>query len=354
MRKKRTYLLLMVMILAGMLMISCGADEPEEEQTSRKRREDKSSESVVTETPTPTEIETVPEPEPEPEQEPEPEAELTGREIFTNVSSDVFREVENKLNSGSYYGFMGCIFSDPRDIYWDEVFYDGAGFDMGYPSAKIKNAYLKESGEDEIYTDLTVIAGDDVRAFVKETTGYEYSDMNNPLTFVYLKGYDLYINQHGDTNRFSVELTDVHYENGEYIATYDHLDESRCITFVDDNGKYRFISNLPKWFVIDPTGGGDIDQSMITDGMILPDSDWRKLSEDELEGLNAKELRIARNEIYARHGRMFNDKELQSYFDQMEWYYPMYEASEFDEGILNEYELYNLELIKQFEKKITE
>ena len=100
----------------------------------------------------------------------------------------------------------------------------------------------------------------------------------------------------------------------------------------------------------DPTNGGDIDQSMITEGMIIPDSDSRKLTEDDLKGLDAEQLRIARNEIYARRGRKFSDKKLQEHFDKMEWYVPMTDPGDFDESILNDIERYNLNLIKSYEK----
>ena len=53
---------------------------------------------------------------------------------------------------------------------------------------------------------------------------------------------------------------------------------------------------------------------------VLPDSANRKLKKSDLKGLSKEELRIARNEIYARHGRMFDDKNLQKYFDSQSWY----------------------------------
>ena len=139
---------------------------------------------------------------------------------------------------------------------------------------------------------------------------------------------------------------------GNVLIAYERADGFEyVVTFKDNGGKYQFISNLQRWMVEDPTNGGDIDQSMITDGMIIPDSDSRKLTDDDLKGLSADELRIARNEIYARRGRKFADKELQAHFDSMEWYAPIVEAKDFDESILNEYELYNLKLIGKFEKK---
>ena len=275
-----------------------------------------------------------------------------GIHIVNTMTDDELISYEKKLNSLKYYGFLHGDYSDPRDIEWDEVFYVGAGFDQGTPSAKICKAYLKATGEDEIYTDLTTISGDDVRSFVKETTGLDYSEMNYPLDFTYLKDYDLYINEHGDTNQSSVSVTAGMMNEGNVLIAYERADGFEyVVTFKDNGGKYQFISNLQRWMVEDPTNGGDVDQSMITDGMIIPDSDARNLSEDDLRGLSAEELRIARNEIYARHGRKFADKELQAHFDSMEWYSPTVEAKDFDESILNEYELFNLKLIGKFEKK---
>ena len=99
--------------------------------------------------------------------------------------------------------------------------------------------------------------------------------------------------------------------------------------------------------------GGKIETegSSAAEGMLIPDSDSKKLTEDDLKGLSKEDLRIARNEIYARHGRKFADKELQDHFNQKEWYSPKYDASEFSDSMLNEYEIYNLDLIGKYEKK---
>lgn len=82
---------------------------------------------------------------------------------------------------------------------------------------------------------------------------------------------------------------------------------------------------------------------------ILPQSASSYLEPDDLEELTDAELRLARNEIYARHGRMFNDKELQEYFDSCDWYNGTIEPEDFSENVLNEYEKENLELIVSYE-----
>ena len=259
--------------------------------------------------------------------------------------------IENKLNGDSCYGFLLSYYHDPHDISWQEVFYDGAGMDQGYPSPEIEKAYLKEIGEEELMTDLTMIKGADIKEFVKSTTGFDYSEMNYPLDWVYLKDYDLYAYQHGDTNRVQVKAEEGYFQNGAYIITCDTGFDERCVvSFYDEGSTFRFVSNLPEWMVLDPTNGGDADQSMLTDGMLIPDSDSRKLTEEELKAYDAEQLRLARNEIYARHGRKFTDQKLQEYFNQMVWYAPVVEAADFDEGVLNEVERYNLTLIGKMEK----
>ena len=85
---------------------------------------------------------------------------------------------------------------------------------------------------------------------------------------------------------------------------------------------------------------------------ILPDSDSRYLSEDDLRGLSADECRLARNEIFARHGRCFDDAELQAYFDACSWYTGTIAASAFNENVFNAYEEANVALIREYERKM--
>lgn len=82
---------------------------------------------------------------------------------------------------------------------------------------------------------------------------------------------------------------------------------------------------------------------------ILAGSDTRKLTEAELSGLTKDQLRLARNEIYARHGLIFQAKDLQDYFNRKNWYSPTVSSAQFDEKILNTYEKENLQLIQKVE-----
>jgi len=55
-------------------------------------------------------------------------------------------------------------------------------------------------------------------------------------------------------------------------------------------------------------------------GVVIPDSSERLLTVDELGNYSALELRIARNEIFARRGLRFKDPALSAHFGQFGWY----------------------------------
>lgn len=86
------------------------------------------------------------------------------------------------------------------------------------------------------------------------------------------------------------------------------------------------------------------------DGYILPDSGTRKLKRSDLAGLSKEELRLARNEIYARHGRLFQDPALQDYFDSQSWYSGFIAPEDFVEtDMMSALECRNARFIQKFE-----
>lgn len=78
---------------------------------------------------------------------------------------------------------------------------------------------------------------------------------------------------------------------------------------------------------------------------VIPDSQSRRLTPDDLANLSSSQLRIARNEIYARHGRRFKSADLAEYFARMNWYRPLH-----DDVSLSPIERANVELIGKYEK----
>ncbi len=75
----------------------------------------------------------------------------------------------------------------------------------------------------------------------------------------------------------------------------------------------------------------------------------RTISEQMLQGLSLHELRLLRNEVYARHGRMFRAEWLQQYFYAQPWYTP---NEEFKDETLSGTDKLNVETIVKLENRI--
>jgi hypothetical protein len=75
----------------------------------------------------------------------------------------------------------------------------------------------------------------------------------------------------------------------------------------------------------------------------------KNIPESMLAGLSLHELRLLRNEVYARHGRLFKAEWLQQYFYQQPWYTP---DENFKDEELSGSDKANVETIVRYEGKI--
>src|SRR5215216_1169244 len=73
----------------------------------------------------------------------------------------------------------------------------------------------------------------------------------------------------------------------------------------------------------------------------------KAISEQMLHGLSLHELRLLRNEIYARHGKVFKEPWLQKYFSSFDWYKV---DPNFSDALLSEVEKKNIATIAAYEK----
>lgn len=76
-------------------------------------------------------------------------------------------------------------------------------------------------------------------------------------------------------------------------------------------------------------------EDAFTGDYVFPMSDQVLLTEEDVAPIldDQEKLSIARNEIYARHGRMFDTEWLQEYFDSKPWYEGIYNAADFDQNV---------------------
>ncbi|MCL2101240.1 MAG: YARHG domain-containing protein [Fibromonadales bacterium] len=72
----------------------------------------------------------------------------------------------------------------------------------------------------------------------------------------------------------------------------------------------------------------------------------RLLTAVDLQNLSKKDLRIMRNEIFARHGYIFQTNDMKTYFKSQDWYIPKYNDVN---SMLTDIEIKNIELIKRYE-----
>lgn len=83
------------------------------------------------------------------------------------------------------------------------------------------------------------------------------------------------------------------------------------------------------------------------DDYIFP-SDTMLITTAYLDTLEKDEIALLRNEIYARHGYIFQTEEYRNYFNQKDWYYP---NPNFSESDFNNIELQNKDTIIDYEKE---
>ena len=87
----------------------------------------------------------------------------------------------------------------------------------------------------------------------------------------------------------------------------------------------------------------------------MENCDSMEFTRADIVGFTKEECRYARNACYAQAGRKFNNKDLQTFFEQYYWYRPTYEPSYFDKNtdtLMNRYERVNRVLISEYEREM--
>lgn len=85
-----------------------------------------------------------------------------------------------------------------------------------------------------------------------------------------------------------------------------------------------------------------------SDGMVIPDSSTRMLTEDEVKKMSQDQIQTAINEIYARNGYKFKDQGIYNYFCQYDWYDPKTTNQEDAKRMFNSTENYNVDLLQKY------
>lgn len=144
---------------------------------------------------------------------------------------------------------------------------------------------------------------------------------------------------------------DNRFGTGGYLIEQDYpsVDEA-YEAYMSNRGSIPASNSAPATNASESAGTA-ISNNASASEYILKDSSSRYLTKDDLQGFSADDCRIARNEIYARHGRKFDDEGLQSHFNSCSWYQGTIAPSDFDETMLSDIEIANKNLIVEYEKE---
>lgn len=141
----------------------------------------------------------------------------------------------------------------------------------------------------------------------------------------------------------------------------DYFNYDSSVSIYDINGKplkdesiYRYLYQLNE------NAGSDLEKNQeaannytdanLSGEYIFPDSSNRLLTVQELSGMSDYELRLARNEIFARHGYIFSTPEMATYFESKSWYHGSVSPNNFNiDRDLSQVERDNINLIKSME-----
>lgn len=151
------------------------------------------------------------------------------------------------------------------------------------------------------------------------------------------------------SRRFSLKKTKFEYnpkniliqpkygENDEFTDEYDNIDwvNSKKEKYDEMDGEEYFIH-------VNRAASNEIYKI---------NGSTQKLTEKKLKNLHKLDLEIIRNTIYARHGYTFANRGARQFFDNVNWYVPLYINVEDKLSLL---EKENIALLKRFEKYATD
>lgn len=134
----------------------------------------------------------------------------------------------------------------------------------------------------------------------------------------------------------------------DYSSLAEDIKESKSSTTVDsgktdsdydeDEDDYEYDEDL----YTDEDDDSEVDEDSDKD-YILADSSDKSISKSDIKSLSNYDLRIAINEIYARHGYTFQAADLNDYFNNKDWYEPDSSLTDMNDVKISKIEKKNLD-----------
>lgn len=137
------------------------------------------------------------------------------------------------------------------------------------------------------------------------------------------------------------------FNNKNYETTWNYLEKATLYNY--DIEKFEYYKDLVK---LEEASEANEDTSTynLHSEYIIADSNTRYLTRDDLSSYTKRQLAFIRNEIFARHGYVFEKEDYNNYFMSKSWYYPNNYFTGSEEE-LSTVERENLKLIQNLEKE---
>lgn len=201
--------------------------------------------------------------------------------------------------------------------------------------------YILNSDKEYITeNDLSKLSEEGVRYALEEIYARHGKIFNDPNLSDYFRDKDWYKQDplFDESSLSNLELDNVNFINKYIKENYETTTETTTeapVRIVNPNN--TSTNNYYNY---------NYNYDYYDDYQIIPDSSSRKLTRSELSGYSLETLGYIRNEIYARHGYVFQKDKYKEYFGSKSWYVPNYS---FNSNDLNSIEKYNVQLIKEME-----
>jgi hypothetical protein len=118
--------------------------------------------------------------------------------------------------------------------------------------------------------------------------------------------------------------------------------------YFDTQSWYKAVEKGQQPAELSPVEKQNVETIVLVEKRLREELSTKPVSRRILEGLFLEDARKLRNEIYARHGKVFTDKTMQKYFDSFDWYKP---DPKFNEQLLGKIERRNYAAILAYERK---
>lgn len=256
-----------------------------------------------------------------------------------NTEKDTFQDSSGTNRTKEELSIDESIVSSERDVPVDTIFAESTKMCSWKSDSTGYYMIPFYDSESKTYQIWFTIANDTVWADTVYTVNVSEMERTESGGII-CRGKMMFATKSGDEENGTVEITWNSLETVDYptIKMIDGHQFTEVDMIADDYSYYG------------PVSDGYSSDIYDTSEYILPDVDKRYYTKEELALLPKEMLRLARNEVFARHHRKYETQDLKEYFEAQSWYQGNLSAEEFDDSVLNEYEKGNLDLIKAIER----